>query len=179
MKLVLWMFQSLVVPMMEDENGVLYTTSAVLAKVLGVTPHTLAATYHRHKDEFEGLSGTDSAASGQPSKISMFLRIHMSEFEIRRVRSDLHLWSENDMILHAMYCQTIEGRGFRKDFINFIKQNAIRGCVTQEQLNEMQTQVNELRELLAAAGPSLQTTASAIGSALYAQRGTKPLRTVH
>lgn len=110
MKLVTWTFQNLSVVMMEDENGVLYTTSAVLATALGVTTDSLRMAYKFHREEFDALSVTDAYAKD-------FLNLHRVELGIQRLRDDMHIWSEGDMILHAMYCQTSQGRGFRKDLI--------------------------------------------------------------
>lgn len=56
MKLVRWEFNSLQLPMIEDDEQELYCTSAALCKALGITAGQLRDVYQRHRTELFPLS---------------------------------------------------------------------------------------------------------------------------
>lgn len=171
MRIVNWKFDSLEIVMIEDDQGELYTPSSVLAKALDVTDNDLRYLYNAHKEEYDGLSASRLRAKE-------FIKLNKHLLGVRRVREDLHLWSESDMILHAMHSRTQQGRKFRKDLIGFIKQHATRSSVYQEQLDVMRTEIEELRRVVEASGEARNRAASLAGAGLQAHRKTK-LHLVH
>jgi prophage antirepressor-like protein len=169
----MWQFQDLTVPMMEDENGTLFTTGAILASVLGVTDNNLVALYQAHKDEFDDVRVNTTHAND-------FLQANKETFGVQRVRQDMHLWSEDDMILFAGLSRTPVGKAFRKEMIKAIKAQARKGFITEEYfdsvVSQLVTRLTALEEQKQQAASGLNTAASAAGSALAAQRYTKPFR---
>lgn len=171
MRIVNWKFDSLEVVMIEDDQGELYTPSSVLAKALGVSTDDLRNRYIANKIEYDGLSAGSIYAKE-------FIKLNKHLLGVRRVREDLHLWSESDMILHAMYSRTPQGRRFRKDLIAFIKQHAVRSGVYQEQLDALRAEIEELRQVVSSTGKARDRAASLAGAGLQVHRNTK-LRLVH
>jgi len=173
MRLFHWQFDTLVVPMMEDESGTLYTTSSVLAHALGVTENNLVYLYQAHPDEFDGARVSTTHANS-------FFQQNMEEFGIQRVRQDIHLWTENDMILFAALSRSDQGKEFRKQMVQLVKQQARKTLITKEQFDaivgELMVRINELEKAQQDAQPHLNATASAAGSALAHQRYIKPFR---
>ena len=175
MRLVRWAFNNLHLPMMEDAQGKLYCTNQALTSALGLSPATLRELYAQHKEEFEGACVSSPDAKE-------FLQRHKTEFGIRRLREDMHLWSEEDMIVIAVLSRSPIGVEFRRGIVQLVKSNAKRGYVSKEQydrdLGELRGQLQYLMEAVQQSQPALQTAASAAGSALQAQRDTKHLRSV-
>lgn len=195
MKLVRWQFLGLHMPMMEDENGELYCTSKAICDALGISYDDLKHITMRHPEEFGNLRVTDchskdgglSLSNLQPKNKELrvgnpnakeFFTAHKTEFGIKRVRSDMRLWSEDDMLTFAFHSKSPQSLEFRKQLRRFIKQNATRGYVTQAQFDELKGQMHSLMELVALYVPAANEAASSAGRALQAQKGTKPLRLV-
>jgi hypothetical protein len=176
MKHFLWQFQNLNIPMMEDEGGTLYTTGSVLAGALGVTPQNLRSIYANHRDEFDGVSVNAIDANE-------FLQQHKEAFGVQRVRQDMHLWTEDDMILFAALSNSDQGKEFRKGMKQVIKTQARKGLITKEYFDSVVSQlVAQNVELLErvtaveAAQPAFDRAASAAGTMLQAQKHTKGFR---
>lgn len=162
--------------MMEDSDGTLYTTGAPLAGALGVTTNNLVFLYNQHRDEFDDARVSTTHANE-------FLQQYKEQFGIQRVRQDMHLWTEDDMILFAALSRSDQGKAFRKAMKELVKQQARKTLVTKEyfdtvvaqlvQRNQnLQEQVNALHE----AQPHLRHIAKNAGQMLYEQRFTKPFR---
>lgn len=158
--------------LMMADGSKLYTTSSVLAPALGTTQDSLRMLYMRNKEEFDGLSVTSSYALD-------FLRANKSKFNLPQVHGSMHVWTENDMVLMILLSRTPNGKQLRREFIEFVKQHAIRTSPTQVQLDEMREQLKEMQESLAQALPSLHSQASNAGHLLNAQKGTRHLRLVN
>src|ERR1019366_8727176 len=124
MRLVRWEFNNLHMPMMADQAGDLWGTSQQLCGALGITKQALHEIKKRHLDEFELLRSTDSG----PKE---FLTENKVEFGIKRVRPNMVMWSENDMILVAILSRSSVSKEFRKELVDFIKANAKKGMVPQ------------------------------------------------
>lgn len=179
MNLVRWQFENIDVPMMEDEDGMLYCTSPVIASALGIDEITLRTMYHYHHDEFEPVRLESMNAYD-------FLKQHKQEFSIKRLRKDMHLWTEDDMITFAVFSKSDRAREFRRGLKQFIKQQARRQYISKEEydtLAEHYANLYQQFQLLTKrvgdieqAQPHLQATASAAGAALSHQRYTKRLR---
>jgi prophage antirepressor-like protein len=174
MKLIRWEFLGLCMPMMEDESGELYCTSKAICEALGINEHALRMIINRNKKEFGSLRVTDRYAKE-------FFQANKTEFGIERVRSDIRLWSEDDMLTFAFHSKSDDSLEFRQKLRKFIKLNAKRNCVTVEQFEQLKGQFDALCELVKNYIPAANDAASFAGRALRAQRETKPLRevTVH
>ncbi len=178
LQLVTWTFQSLVVPMIQLPDGKLYCTSKALCDALGLST---AALKQLHKSREKQLS---------PLRVSQthskeFFVEHRVRLGLSRVRADMVLWSERDMIRIAMWSQAPNALDFQESLIDMVRDAAVKQHVPQStydaivaRLEEQGRQLRELQEVVFSAHTALQTTASAAGSALAAQRGTKTLRLV-
>ena len=100
MKLVRWTYNNLHIPMMSDSQGELWCTSRQLCGALGLEPKALRELKRRNIEEFEFLSATENGAKE-------FLKENKTEFGIRRVRQDITLWSEDDMVTVAILATAI------------------------------------------------------------------------
>lgn len=129
MKITRWSFNNLHVAMVQNDEGVLYCTTKQLADALCVSEDVIRMAAMNHKDEFGPLSITNFYAKE-------FFQRHKVELGIKRVRKDIKMWSEDEMILLAMLCKSNVSKEFRKDMIKFVKENARRGYVTQEEHNK-------------------------------------------
>jgi prophage antirepressor-like protein len=172
----LWQFQNLNVPMMENGSDTLYTTTQVLAGVLGVTANNLVALYHLHKDEFDDARVNTLHANE-------FLQQHKEQFGVRRVRQDMHLWTEDDMILFAALSRSDQGKAFRKAMKELVKQQARKTLITKEYFDNVVSPLVQQNQALQArvdtieeAQPHLKHIAKTAGQMLYDQRFTKPFR---
>lgn len=141
MKLVRWSFNGLHMPMMMDQSGILWCTSKQLCDGLGVDGDTLRWMRKNHRDEFEGLSVNEIHAKE-------FLLKNKIELGIKRVRKDMSLWSENDMILVALLARSSASKQFRRELVAFVKENAIRdvltGYVRREDYDKMAATLGKL-----------------------------------
>lgn len=152
MKLVRWSFKNLHMPMMRDESGDLWCTSAQLCGALGIEPKALRELKRRNPEDFDLLSATENGAK------EFFLK-NKAEFGVRRVRKDMTLWSEDDMITVAILSRSAVAREFRKELRQFIKESArkdlLAGYVTREEherilmeFGKMVTEFEALKRLL-------------------------------
>lgn len=123
MKLVRWSFNGLHMPMMQDGNGDLWCTSKQLCEGLGITESALRELRRTNKDEFELLSVRKCDAKE-------FFSEHKIEFGIKRIRKDMSLWSETDMLMVAILSRSGVSRKFRREWIQFVKANAKREVLT-------------------------------------------------
>jgi hypothetical protein len=169
MKLTKWENDRMLMPMMEDENGTLYCTSSSLCQALQINESTLRSVYERHSDEFSELSVSNCNAKE-------FLQGNRASFGIQRVRDDLRIWTEDDMLMFAVLSKSNLSKEFRKDFIKFMKMNARRGYVSREEYEALATRFSDLEDHINYIMPSLKASASAAGVSLSAHRKTKGLR---
>jgi hypothetical protein len=171
MKLVRWQFQGLVMPMIQDENGELYCTSKAICEALGVCEETLRYVYNTHKEEFSSLSVGNSNAK------EFFLE-HKTELGIKRVRSDIRLWTEDDMLGFGFFLKSDEAREYRRQLRQFIKTNAMVNTVSREEHEQLKGRLEYIEELLKGSMPAVHSTASMAGRLLRTQRDNKHLRLV-
>lgn len=129
-QLIRWSFNNLHVPMIQGPNDVLFCTSKQLCEALAIQHDTLRKLKQAHKDEFDSLSVTFPHAKD-------FLRQHKIELGIKRIKSDLTLWTENEMILVAILSKSGASKSFRKELMAFVKSNAITGYVTKDEHNRV------------------------------------------
>lgn len=183
MKLIQWSFHNIHMPMIEDDEGELYCTSEILCGSLGITKEALWQVAKRHTDELTSNCLTNCQAID-------FLKQNRNTLNLKYIRSDMRLWTENDMLLIAMFSKSEVSKEFRQELLKFIKANARRGYVsleqhealaarlltTQEDHQNLVSRLEKLESIIELARPALQETASAAGTALAAQRGTKAIR---
>lgn len=92
---------------MMDIEGELYCTSKAICGALGVHEETLRSIYNRHTKEFALLSVSNCNAKE-------FLQQNRVEFGVKRVRGDMRLWSEDDMLTFAFHSKSDVSLEFRK-----------------------------------------------------------------
>jgi prophage antirepressor-like protein len=168
----------------------LYCPNALLAVVLGTSLDALKHLAACHRHELHPLIGRKS-----PAKVLELLAMHKDSFHIKRLRDDIILWPEDDMILLACMSQTPIGHDFRRWMVAHIKENASRSAITierveqiltekttairvecQDKLDEMQKQLDELRDVRAALFPTVSSLLSNAGSSLNLGRKLKAVR---
>lgn len=173
MRLMNWQFNELSIPMMEDERGTLYTTTGVLCGALGVVENDLRNIYLSRRDEFDGLSVNNLGAND-------FIRANKEIFCVQRVRQDMHLWSEDDMILFAAISRSDQGKEFRKQMVQLVKQQARKTYISREEydrmVGELMIRIGKLEQEKDQVRPAMQESASAFGRGLSYQRRTKTFR---
>jgi len=172
MKLVHWEFQGLHVPMVEDDNRELYCTSKAICGALGMKEGHLWKITSLHSKELSELSLTNSKAKD-------FLQENRIAFGITRMRKDMRIWSEDDMLTFAFHSGSDKSMEFRKNLRQFIKRHAARNYVTQEQYQELDDKLGLVLDVVKRYYPAANKTASLAGSMLRAQRETKHLRNLH
>lgn len=148
MKLVRWSYNNLHMPMMSDDNGDLWCTSKQLCEALGLKDSTLRELKRVNSEEFELLSVIVPDAKE-------FLAENKAEFGLKRVRKDMTLWSEDDMVTVAILARSPIARAFRKELKTLIKQNAIKNTIprtehdkTLMQLGMMAVEIEELKKFV-------------------------------
>ncbi len=171
MHLSRWSFHNIHMPMLALDDGTLCCTSQSLCSALNLKESALHKIRHTHRSEFDGRSLTES-------KAKEFIRTHQVEFGIRRVRSDMILWTEDDMILVAILSKSSVSKEFRKQLVAYVKKNATRDFVTKEEHQKLLDRMGALEELVAQVRPDLDSVASAAGTALEAQKRVRHLRLV-
>ncbi len=182
MRFVKWeIVEGVVVPMMEDDNGQLWGTNKTVASMLGISTDTVRHIYEDHREEFGGLSVADSHANslsvGQPG-VKEFLVVHKKDFGISRVRSDMRLWTDDDILTFCYKATGAKAIDIRRKFTRFIKEHSKRHMISKEEFAALEAQVSTLMEFVARHLPAVESTASLAGRALRMQRDTKPLREI-
>ncbi len=172
MKLVRWEFNNLHVPMMEDDQGNLFCTTKQLASALNCPEDTIRRIRRRHEDELADVSKTFCLAKE-------FLESHKAEFAIGRMRKDLTVWTEDDMILVAILSKSQVGKEFRRNLVSFIKANARKDYVQASVHERLREEHAKLRADVDSIMSYLDMTASTSGKLLNAQKQTKHLRLVN
>lgn len=160
-------------------DGDLYITQDNLSRMLEVETKTLSNTFNNRIEEFDGLRSHIMGAND-------FIRENKHLLGVKRVRSDMHLWTEDDMLTFAMLVRGNKGRLIRKELKAAIKAHAKCQTVSKEKYDELvqqlymlKEQINQLHEVIEdfkAAQPVLKELASLSGKSLQAQKGTKAIR---
>jgi len=131
----------LYMPMMEDEKGELFCTTGQLTKALGITQTALYSVVTRHRDELDLLSLAKREAKE-------FIKKNRVEFGVARVRNDMHLWSEKDMVVVALLSKSTVSKDFRTNLSLFIRENATRDLVHVSVLEAARSQMLEDRSVM-------------------------------
>lgn len=160
-------------------DGECYITQKSLEKLLGVSGVTIRRTFSNRRDEFDGLS-VDSMNARE------FIRDHKDLLGVKRVRSDMHLWSKHDMLAFTMILRGKRGRELRDELIRFIEENAKYDTVSKdeysaalEQVSSMRRQLDQLREEVEMIKPLLKEWAKISGQSLRVQSETKRIRSLN
>lgn len=172
---VMMTINNLQIPMIRVE-GEHYITQKSLEKLLGVDGGTLRKTFKNRRDEFDGLS-VDSIYAND------FIKEHKELLGVKRVRRDMHLWSEHDMLTFTMIVRGPRGKELRSELIQFIKDNAKYETVPQAEhdkalsrLDQVERELERLRGDMEMLKPLLKEQARLSGKSLRMQRETKHLR---
>ena len=190
MRVLDWQGNDFSCAMVEDDNGKMWTTTAGIALALHADDKTILKIHGRHKEQFEDslrvanrhsneqfemdASGTNCSSKSQ---VREFLAKNMLQFGVKRMRKDLHIWSEDDVLVFAVLCRTPHANIVRKEFLQFIKDNLRREY--RREYAQLRAEHDELLQRMVAveaALPSINQSASASGAALRAHRGTKAIR---
>jgi len=177
MKVIKWQFESLEVPMI-DIDGNLCCTSKAICSALGVTLNTIKLCYQNHRDEIgnslEGLNDT----------LRDFLYSNKVELGIKRVKSDINIWSEDQMITFACHIKSKKAVQFRKDLITMIKQHAKKDTITLEMYQNLEAKFENLQhsfnvviQKIEAVQTPMSKIASESGKLLRMQKDVKAFRT--
>ncbi len=124
MKITRWSFNNLHVPMIQDDQGNLYCTTKTLAEALDVSEQNIRRLPYDRPEDFAGLSASTTCANS-------FLKNHKVELGIKRVKSDMKLWSEDEMIMAAIIARSSVGTQFRKELLAYIKENAKKSILDE------------------------------------------------
>lgn len=169
MKLTEWSFNGLSMPMIEDNNGTLYCTTKQLAVALGKTEKHIHDLKKLHEDELVGINPDTIGAKG-------FLSANKEELGIKRVRDNMSLWTEDEMILIAMLSRSTVSKEFRRELVKFVKANARRGYVTNEMFEIVQGRLENLESLVL---PLLEQQASHAGRTLQDYKSVRQMQVIH
>lgn len=157
--------------MLEDEKTrMLYTTVRILALVLATKEANILELYRNHGQRL---------TSGMPEirKAALeVLRQNRVEFAQPRFRQDAPLPSLPDITFISSHIKTPDADEFRASITQFALDNIRRSAVSFEEFQALQRELEELREFMHSTKPALHVAASAAGSALNAQKGTKAFR---
>jgi hypothetical protein len=119
MNIIDWNYNDqITIPMIEDEQGNLFVLAKTAQAVLGLSQQHMSALFHRHRDEFE-LSTTVRVANE-------FIQQNKDRLLVERARKDMLILTEGDFILFLTLSRTEVGKDMRKQFVQFIKSNAVR-----------------------------------------------------
>lgn len=171
MAYIAWRFRSLVVPMIMGNDGVLYTTSKAICAGLGIEATSLMHIYGRAPSRFSTLTMTQSHAK------ETFVE-HRKEFGIVRLREDMRVWTENDMIRFAACATSEAAEDFMQGVIELVKANAKIGSVTKEEHESLQQEVRDIKNTLSEMQQVLNDAASFAGKELNLHKKTRSLRLV-
>ena len=123
---------------MADESGQLCGTNKTIAGILGISESGVRDIYCDHKDEFEALS----VAIGDAKE---FLSENREVFGIKRVRSDMKIWSDNDILTFCYKATGPKSIEIRRQFTQFIKEHSRKTIITEEQYLAQQDQITQLQ----------------------------------
>lgn len=169
-KYVAWeVLPGLSLPMMEDGEGELFCTNKCIEDGLGIGSDSVRKIYERNKAEFSGVSVTNRHAKE-------FLKAHKNEFGVKRVRLDMRLWNEDDMLTFAFKANTEKGFEFRKKLRQFIKANAKRHYVSKDEFDDLKNKFDLLATMVLNATPAVEKSASLAGQQLANCKKTKVIR---
>jgi hypothetical protein len=163
-------------PMMEDENGDLFTTGPSIEKSLGLTKTIMTKIYRNNKKEFDALR----VPIRHPKD---FIKEHKNLFGIKRVRTDLNIWSADDILTFAFHAKSEKSVEFRISLRKFIKEHSKKHYVTREQYEELLEQKDYYQEkfeklsivALTEWMPAVKITGTSAGKSLAAQKKLKSL----
>lgn len=171
MKLVRWEFNSLQLPMIEDDEQELYCTSAALCKALGMGQDQLDKIYKKHKNALFPVRPSDRRSN----ELKSFIKQHRGELHVARVREDMLLWPIDEALCVALYAHSEEAVRFHREAIRLIRQHAKQSTVSRTEYEALLEQVADLRCIVLEGQKALQVAASAAGSTLNAHKGARHL----
>jgi prophage antirepressor-like protein len=173
MNVIPWKFRNFIIPM-ASVAGRLYTTTQMLSKALGVSYDAIYHSYLRNRDRLQNLNLTNCQAK------EVFAQ-NKEAFGIKRLREDMHIWSEAQMIFLAFNCRSEQGQEFSDAVIELVIREARTNMHTDEEMAgaiaEVQMQyapeIADLKARIAALEVGYSTAASAAGAGLQAFKTVK------
>jgi len=144
MRIIHWKYHNLVVPMF-SQKGDVFGTSHRLSQALQSTPIMLSHMYNTNPAEFDGLRLADFL-SRLPESAKDFLEQNKKEFGIERLRPDMHIWTEDDMLTFGFRIKSENGKEFRTGIRKLIKANARRDVPTWEEHNQLVSRLEQEHE---------------------------------
>jgi hypothetical protein len=182
MKLIKWSFRELHISMVKIE-GELYCTSASLCAALGLSKNQLAMVMKNNK----GQLNPDRVSNRQ--SIVEFMRFIRDALGIERVKAATLLWPLREALKVAYLARTDVSWEFINASIDLVQENATQGMVSREEFEALERRLDLHREeserltrleaIVLGSQEALQVAASAAGSVLAAQRGTRRVRQVN
>ncbi len=127
MRLLQWSYNGLIVPMLEDEEGHIFTTGPILRAALGMEDDALRAIASRHRHRFDWSQSVTIRHT-----LTEFLRHNRELFGLSYVRRDIKLWSDADMINVAFLSNSPLATSFRQGIIELVRQQARKDYVSLE-----------------------------------------------
>ena len=166
-------FNHIHVPMLEDEDRMLYSTVKVLALVTASKEVVIKDLYRTHGHRLSAHHSALRAAALET------LRENRVEFGQLRIRDDMHIPSLPDITFLTSHIKTPEADAFRTEITRFALDNVRRSLITVGEYQDMVAKLQGQIDALMAAQPAVRASASAAGAGLAAHRGTKHLRLVN
>lgn len=171
-ELVRWSVNNLFVPMFRiNATGQVVTTTKGAAGALGVTEDSLRSMFYQHRSSFNLLSTSVAGAKD-------FLAENKIHFNIIRAKNDMHLWTPRQIVRATLYVESATAEFVLESMLDLIEAEARLDMVSKEEHAALMGRVDQIEASLHTARPALQSTASALGRGLAAQRKTKHLRLV-
>lgn len=171
MQIIDWNYNNeVIIPMLEDDDGNLFVLAKTAQAVLGLSQQHMSKVWKTHRDEFEGASTTFRCAYD-------FIQQNRERLFVERARKDMLIMTEDDFILFLTLSRTEVGKNMRKQFVQFIKEHAVRQGTTQMQ-HQIDGLRNEFAQIIEGMREELGLHASESGRTLARYRALKNQPTV-
>jgi hypothetical protein len=164
-------------------EGELFCTSSALCSALGMTAEHLRKVVQMNKEQLQPLSVTNRHA------IAEFMRANREALGVQRVKATTQLWPLREALKVAYLARTNVSWEFINASIDLVQENATQGLVSREEFEALERRLDLHREeserlarleaIVLGSQEALQVAASAAGSVLAAQRGTRRVRQVN
>jgi hypothetical protein len=152
----------------------LYTTNAVLARALGITPEAVLRTRQRYAHKFS--HSLRLTASQAKEELVAWLSKHREQFLIERIREDMLLFEVRDAVKLAFYARSKKAAEFSDSVIELYVQNLQMSYIPRAEHEAVLDRLLAVETTLEQVKPILQAYASGAGRHLRDQKDTKKFR---
>lgn len=135
---IAWTFHGLIVPMLEDDEGRLYTTSKQLCAALGITERKLYRIRNNNSDWVAPIRLPDPQSNSLISRNREFL-------QIKRLAPDMVLWDHKTMLRIAQHADTDRTNRFFDEMFDDAIGKGKRYLLTVEQLESLTVELEQLK----------------------------------